>query len=78
MKMIKRLVFTFLAVITTAIVAGCGSLGVPGNANTAGANPAVTSAGQPTTPQATPYSQPLMATGGDMVMLCIRPPGVVG
>jgi hypothetical protein len=78
MKMIKPAVFTFLAVMTAAIVAGCGPLGLSGNANTAGANSAVTSANQPTTPEATPYSQPLMATGGDMVMLRVRPLGIAG
>ena len=79
MKMIKPTVLTFLALMTAAIVAGCGSLGLSGNAGTAGANPAVVSAGQQETqPQtATPYSQPLMATGGDMVMLRVRSPGVV-
>ena len=58
MKMIKPAVFIFLAVMTAAIVAGCGPLGLSGNAK-AGANPAVTSAYQPPTkPEATPYSQP--------------------
>ncbi|HEY2104178.1 MAG TPA: hypothetical protein VGH29_00240 [Candidatus Binataceae bacterium] len=77
MKMIKRLVFSFLAVTTVAIAAGCGPLGLSGTASTA-ANPAVTSAGQPSGPQATPYSQPLMAAGGDLVMLCLKARGIAG
>jgi hypothetical protein len=79
MKMIKQAVFTFLAVMTAAIVAGCGPLALSGNAKAAGANSAITSADQqPAKPQATPYSQPLMATGGDLVMLRVRSPGIAG
>lgn len=76
MKKIKPVVFTFLAVMTAAIVAGCGPLALSGNSK---ANPAVTSADQPPTqPQASPYSQPLMATGGDLVMRRVRSTGVAG
>ncbi len=67
MRLIHRAVFTLFTIMVAAILAGCGS-----SANTAaGADSAPTAAGQQQgKPQmATPYSQPLMATGGDLVML---------
>ncbi|HKD68337.1 MAG TPA: hypothetical protein VKB84_15935 [Candidatus Binataceae bacterium] len=73
----KQAIFTIFAVAAAAIVAGCAS--GPGGANSPGANSAVTSsAGQQQTspPADSPYSQPLMATGGDMVMLDVTSGGI--
>jgi len=61
--MIKRGILTLLAITVLAIAAGCAaSNGQPGTG-------AAGSAAEEQTNQASPYSQPLMATGGDLVML---------
>ena len=67
MRLIHQAFLILFTIVTAAILAGCGS-----SANTAaGADSALRAAGQhESKPQmATPYSQPLMATGGDLVML---------
>ena len=77
--MIKPLIVTIFAIATVAMVAGCATLGIPGKTGTSGANSAISSADQSrTSPQATPYSQPLMATGGDLVMLSLTRSDVAG
>ncbi len=68
-----------IALAALALMAGCtaSSSGQPQDAM-AGANPAMTTADRSGNDQASPYDQPLMATGGDMVMLDIVSPGIAG
>jgi hypothetical protein len=79
MRMNKQITLTLLALVA-AMIAGCAASARPDNANGAGANAAISSASQPESkPQsASPYSQPLMATGGDMVMLHVASRGIAG
>jgi hypothetical protein len=81
MIMIKHAIFTLLVLAAGAMIAGCGTSARPGDASAAGGNSAITSSegGQQANPQeATPYNQPLMATGGDLVMLRVRSGGIAG
>jgi len=68
-----------IALAALALVAGCtaSSSGQRQDAM-AGSNPAMTTAGRSGNDQASPYDQPLMATGGDMVMLNIVSRGIAG
>ncbi len=79
MRMNKQAIITLLAAAAVAMIAGCGTSMHSGDANAAGANSTMSSASQDNSkmPAASPYSQPLMATGGDLVMLRIAP-GVAG
>jgi ABC-type phosphate/phosphonate transport system substrate-binding protein len=75
----KQAILILFAVAIAAMLAGCAASSSY-DANTAGANAAISSAGQTgAKPQeATPYSQPLMATGGDLVMLRVTSTGIAG
>ena len=72
----KISILALIALAAVTIVSGCttSSSGQP-QAGAASTNPTVTSAGED---QASPYSQPLMATGGDLVMLRIVSRGIAG
>jgi hypothetical protein len=76
--MTRQTILTLLALAAAAIVAGCAS-SAP---STPSANsPIAASTGQPEEnkpPADSPYSQPLMATGGDLVMLRMAPRGIAG
>lgn len=75
--MTRQTIFTLLALAAAMFIAGCASTTRPAaDANSA----AVTSDGQPETrlPANSPYSQPLMATGGDLVMLPVASLGIAG
>lgn len=63
-------IFALIALAALTMTAGCttSSSGQPQD-GVAGTNPAITSAGQDRNEQPSPYNQPLMATGGDLVML---------
>jgi hypothetical protein len=80
MRAIKQATIVVFALLTTALIAGCAPSAQPGGADTGGANSTVSSDGQQQNePQmVTPLSQPLMATGGDLVMLPVRSPGIAG
>jgi hypothetical protein len=77
MRAIKQATLVF-ALTTAALVAGCSPTARPGDA--VNANSAVSSASQqqnePDT--VTPLNQPLMATGGDLVMLQRPSPAIAG
>jgi hypothetical protein len=69
MKMINSGILTLLAIMALAMAAGCAaSNGQPG-AGAAGSGSAAGAPAEEQSNQASPYSQPLMATGGDLVML---------
>jgi hypothetical protein len=74
MTMTKRAILTVLAIAAAAMATGCG----PSILSTADAGATAPAGQQQNKPQmVTPYSQPLMATGGDLVMLPVRtPPGI--
>jgi hypothetical protein len=64
-------IFVLIALAALTLAAGCttSSSGQPQS----GAAPTITSAGQPS-----PFDQPLMATGGDLVMLRIASRAIAG
>jgi|HubBroStandDraft_6_1064221.scaffolds.fasta_scaffold917681_2 hypothetical protein len=66
-----KIPFLALIMVVITMAAGCTATS-SGQPQT---NSTVTSAGQD---QASPYSQPLMATGGDLVMLRIVTRGIAG
>jgi len=75
--MSKQTIFALLALAAAAMIAGCApSASSAGSANT----PIAASAGQQETnpPADSPYNQPLMATGGDLVMLHVAPRAIAG
>jgi hypothetical protein len=79
MRMNKQVILSLFAVAAAAMLAGCAPSTRPAEANAAGSNAAISSAGQSEAkPQDTPYSQPLMATGGDLVMLPVTSRGIAG
>jgi starvation-inducible outer membrane lipoprotein len=66
MTTMKRGLLTLVALTTALIVTGCGSLMQSLSGQT---NPPPAAAAQAGAQMANPYDQPLMATGGDLVML---------
>lgn len=75
--MTRHTIFTLLVLAAAAFIAGCAPAARPA----AGANSAIaTSEGEPENkpPADSPYSQPLMATGGDLVMLRVASRGIAG
>jgi hypothetical protein len=71
MRISGTLVLIALAALT--MMAGCATSS--SGQTQSGAAPTVTSAGQD---QASPFNQPLMATGGDLVMLRIVSRAIAG
>jgi hypothetical protein len=74
MKAIKQVTFVLFALLAAAIIAGCTASARSGDSST------MSSAGQQQDePQIdSPFNQPLMATGGDLVILHAAPPGIAG
>jgi hypothetical protein len=73
-KMIKNGILTLLAAVAIAMAAGC-------TASTDQSGPGAarkSTLGQSQAEQGSPYTQPLMATGGDLVMLRIQSRGIAG
>jgi uncharacterized protein YceK len=67
MSTTKRVWLGFLAMAAVLMVAGCGSLTSLDSVK--GPDSSAAGAQQTSSQMATPYSQPLMATGGDLAML---------
>ncbi len=75
--MTRHTILILLALAAAGIIAGC----TPAARPAAVASPAIAaSEGQPENkpPADSPYSQPLMATGGDLVMLRVASRGIAG
>jgi len=66
MKMIKRGILTLLAITAVALTAGCAASN--GRPARGAADSGSAASAQEQIDQPSPYSQPLMATGGDLVM----------
>lgn len=65
----KRGLLTLVALALAALAAGCGTLIQPNGGELARTDSANSTSAQRTGNQmATPYNQPLMATGGDLAM----------
>ncbi len=63
--MTTKIIFSVAALVLAAVAAGCTPAAHPG----ADTNSTVATSGSQAQPQAnSPYNQPLMATGGDLVM----------
>ncbi len=70
---------TFVALAVAALVAGCGTLSQLNGGKPAGTDSANSASAERTGNQmATPYNQPLMATGGDLAMVQRPARGVAG
>jgi hypothetical protein len=72
--MIKSSILTLLAISALVMAVGCAVNGHPGGA--AGSGSAVATPAEEQVNQPSPYSQPLMATGGDLVMRDIEKLGI--
>ncbi len=70
--MIKNSILTLLAITALAMAAGCAASNGHPVAGAAGSG----ASAEEQTDQASPYSQPLMATGGDLVMLDLEKLGI--
>jgi hypothetical protein len=71
MRTSKRVWLGSLTMAAALSVAGCGSLANLNGAKASGADPTSAAEQQTSSQVGTPYSQPLMATGGDLAM--VRP-----
>jgi hypothetical protein len=67
--MIKQAIFTTLALSAAAMFVGCSMWARPEAAGLKSAYTSATNRQEKNPPAASPYNQPLMATGGDLVML---------
>ena len=78
MRMNQRTTLTLFAVAAAAMLAGCAS-SAPSAASANSSIAASSSQPEENQPPAdSPYSQPLMATGGDLVMLRVVSRGIAG